>query len=194
MPAEALEKASAAVEKALRTLLFKKRSLLVSIDGRSNAGKSTLAEMLSERLDCNIVHADDFFLQPCQRTAERYATPGGNIDYERLKTEVIDPWEKNGRFCYRPYKAHEDRFEPVRCFDQRDITIVEGSYSAHPALKNAYDLKVFLTTDPATQLERVKKRNGETAVRAFADRWIPLEELYFENCGTEADSDLCFKT
>lgn len=34
--------------------------------------------------------ADDFFLRPEQRTPERLAEPGGNLDRERMKSEVID--------------------------------------------------------------------------------------------------------
>lgn len=168
--------------------------LLMCIDGRCTSGKSTLAAMLAERLDANVVHADDFYLQPPQRTADRYSDPGGNLDRERLLQEVIIPWQQTGAFCYRPYDAHNDTFGQPLCFPRRDVTIIEGSYSSHPDLWPAYDLHVFLTTQRENQLSRVRQRDGEEAVREFAEQWIPLEELYFSSAHPERRSELCFET
>ena len=56
----------------------------VAIDGRCGSGKSTLAALLAARFDCTLVHADDFFLRPEQRTPARLAQPGGNFDRERF--------------------------------------------------------------------------------------------------------------
>lgn len=61
-----------------------------------------------------------------------------------------------------------------------DIVIIEGSYSCHPVLWDYYDLHVFLDIDPQEQLRRIRHRNGSQAVPVFRDRWIPLEEQYFD--------------
>lgn len=168
--------------------------LLISVDGRSTAGKSTFADLVKRRLPCHVVHADDFYLHPAQRTPERYATPGGNLDYERLKKEVIWPWLKKGSFCLRPYDAHADIYLPAKPITGGSILVIEGSYSGHPALWDAYNLHVFLTTDRHTQLARITARNGADAVPMFLKKWIPLEELYFSSCRVEERSDLCFFT
>ena len=70
--------------------------LLVAIDGRCASGKSTLAEELKKDLGCAVFHMDDFFLPFERKTAQRLAQPGGNVDWERFREEVI-------RFM----KAHE---------------------------------------------------------------------------------------
>ena len=44
-----------------------------------------------QQLDCNVIHMDDFYLQPHQRTTKRMREPGGNVDYERFETEVLQP-------------------------------------------------------------------------------------------------------
>ena len=189
-----LEAAAAEITSVLDRLREEGRPLLMCIDGRCTSGKSTLARILAERTDANVVHADDFYLQPHQRTAARYAEPGGNLDRERLLAEVIVPWRKTGAFCYRPYDAHEDTFAETICFARRPVTIIEGSYSSHPDLWPAYDLRVFLTTDRENQLRRVERRDGSAAVTEFRNQWIPLEELYFGSSHPEKRCDLCFET
>ena len=50
----------------------------------AGSGKSVLGQLLSEVYSCNLFHMDDFFLRPEQRTAERLAEAGGNVDRERF--------------------------------------------------------------------------------------------------------------
>ena len=61
------------------------------------------------------------------------------------------------------------------------VTIVEGTYSCHPAMWDYYDYRVFLDIDPKTQMERILTRNGREAAEVFRNRWIPLEEIYFSS-------------
>lgn len=66
----------------------KHRPVIIAIDERCAAGKSTLALLLSEQPDATIFHLDDFYLQGRQRTYERFNEVGGNVDYERFVKEV----------------------------------------------------------------------------------------------------------
>ena len=80
----------------IEKLLAEKDRVVVAIDGGAASGKTTLAGMLSERYGGAIVHMDDFFLRPEQRTPERFAEAGGNFDRERF-TEVKSV--KRSLFC-----------------------------------------------------------------------------------------------
>ena len=60
------------------------------------------------------------------------------------------------------------------------LAVVEGSYSLHPALAPMYDLSVCLTLSPELQRRRILARNGEAMARRFFERWIPLEQAYFD--------------
>lgn len=64
---------------------------LIAIDGRCAAGKTTFAEKLSSIMECSVIHMDHFFLRPEQRTKERLAQAGGNVDRERFMEEVLKP-------------------------------------------------------------------------------------------------------
>lgn len=167
---------------------------IIAIDGRCAAGKTTLAALLSEKTGCVVVHADCFFLRPEQRTEERLNTPGGNIDYERLKSEVMLPISRGEPFSYRRFDCKVMNFAENIFVENDKPIIIEGSYSCHPVLWDFYDLRIFLTTDYETQLKRIERRNGAERVSDFRDRWIPLEEKYFAAYRIAERCDLCFMT
>lgn len=187
------EKAEMLKEKIL-SAAKEKKPLIIAIDGRCASGKSTLAEKLSQKLDCNVIHTDDFYLQPFQRTEERYLEPGGNLDRERLSREVLIPLSAGRRPLYQPFDCKKMCFAGEIRLPQKDIYIVEGSYSCHPDLRPFYDITVFLTVDSQAQTERIRKRNGEDRLADFTGIWIPLEEAYFEAFDISDKSDVIIKT
>ncbi len=158
---------------------------IVALDGRCAAGKSTLAAALAERLEANLIHMDDFFLRPEQRTPERLSIPGENIDHERFLSEVLLPLRAGKAFTYRPFSCELQELTAPVTVSPRAVTVVEGSYSCHPALRAYYDLRLFLTVEPEEQMRRLWARNGDYA-EVFRTKWIPLEEAYFSACGVEA--------
>ena len=161
-----------------------KTPFLVAIEGRCASGKTTLAAELARRLDASLIHMDDFFLRPEQRTPARLAIPGENIDHERFLAEVLLPLRAGKPFAYRPFSCRSQTLTAPVTVEPGPIAIVEGSYSCHPALRKHYDLRLFLTVDPEEQMRRLYARDGDYA-EVFRDRWIPLEELYFSSCGVE---------
>ena len=171
------------------TLLREKRTVLVAIDGNCAAGKTTLARQLQRMYDCNVFHMDEFFLQSHQRTPERLAQPGGNVDYERFYREVLLPLTRGENVCYRPYHCGSQSLkEPVTVARKR-LTIVEGTYSLHPTFADPYDLKVFLGISPELQRQRILQRPEFLHPRFFGE-WIPMEQTYFETFRIRQSCDL----
>lgn len=164
----------------IKALLGQKSPVVIAIDGRCGAGKTTLAKALADRLSCNLIHMDDFFLRPEQRSEERLRVPGENVDHERFLTEVLLPLKKYQAFSYRPYDCQIGGLKEPVWVSPKAVTVVEGSYACHPKLWDAYDLHIFLDIDPKEQMARIIRRNGEKAAEQFRERWIPLEEKYFE--------------
>lgn len=173
----------------IKQLLSEKEYIIVAIDGRCASGKTTLATMLQKKFQCNIVHADDFFLRPHQRTLERLSEPGGNVDYERMLEEVLIPLKANGECTYRPYDCKTQSLKAPVKISFKPVTIIEGSYSCHPKLWEYYDLRMFMTVDKTTQRARIENRNKENA-EMFFEKWIPLEERYFTAFSIEERSDM----
>ena len=170
-----------------------KERVCIAIEGRCAAGKSTFAEALKEIITCDVVHMDDFFLRPEQRTKERLSKPGENVDHERFLTEVLIPYQKGEAFSYCPYDCHTQKLkDPVRIAVEK-VLVVEGAYSCRESLWKYYDLHVFLDVDAEVQIERIKARNGAEAAKRFEDMWIPLEEAYFARSRVQEKCEFIFK-
>lgn len=175
---------------AMQTLLERQPQVLVAIDGRCGAGKTTLAAQLQTQLPCRVFHMDDFFLRPEQRTAARLAQPGENVDHERFLAEVLLPARRGDAVTYRPYRCAQQALDAPVTIPAARLTIVEGSYACHPTLCRHYDLRVFLTVDSAEQLRRIEARSGAEKALQFRDRWISLEEAYFAAFDVPAHCDM----
>ena len=169
------------VKEKIDALLARQDRVIAAIDGRCTSGKTTLAAALAAHYDCNIFHMDDFFLRPEQRTAERFAQPGGNVDYERFRAEVLEPLLAGKPFSYRPFDCGSFAMAEPVAVEPKRLSIVEGTYSQHPYFGEPYDLKLLLTVTPALQRQRILERPAFLH-RKFFDEWIPMEERYFEQC------------
>jgi uridine kinase len=153
--------------------------ILVGIDGMCASGKTTLGYYLHERFDCNLFHMDDFFLMSHQKTQERLAEVGGNVDYERFKNEVIDTILKKENVEYRPYNCKTGKIENSKEIRYKRLNIIEGSYSLHPYFGDIYTIKIFMSIPNDIQIERIKARNGNKTISEFTKKWIPKENAYF---------------
>ena len=166
----------------------------IAIDGRCASGKTTLAAILNEKTGCPVVHLDDFFLRPVQRTPERFAEPGGNVDRERLLEEVIQPLEEQKDAVFQKFDCSVMELGETITIPCAPMIVFEGSYSLHPALRDHFHLKVFMDVDSKDQLNRIEKRNGPEKRKVFEARWIPLEETYFSHYQISDCADLIINT
>lgn len=189
---ESVESMKSAIDRVER-LLAEGRCAFVAIDGPCASGKTVFAASLHERFGGNVLHMDDFFLRPEQRTPERFAEPGGNVDRERFEAEVLKPLAAGKAVRYRPWDCHTGDFATSRSVEPAALTVVEGSYSMHPALRGYYDLTMCLIVDPSKRLRRLEARNPRMLQR-FIDEWIPLENRYFESTNTQGSADLLVDT
>ncbi len=176
-----MEKLVDKVAEIVAELSGKNDILIVAIDGRCASGKTTLSTQLQKLLECNVIHMDEFFLRPCQRTVQRLEMVGENVDHERFLEEVLLPLREGKEFSYRPYDCKLGKLREAISVSKNKINIIEGSYSCHKDLREYYDLRIFMTIDESEQIERIIKRNGENAAKVFREKWIPMEEKYFES-------------
>lgn len=165
----------------------------MAIDGRCGSGKTTLARELALRYPARIFHTDDFYLPFARREKDWQHRPGGNMDFERLREEVLAPARAGKAVSYRPYLAHADLLEEEQVLEPCALSILEGSYSLHPSLKTDYDFRLFLTCSSETQASRLRAREGDN-YSLFEKLWIPLEEGYFRSFGVQERCDLIVST
>lgn len=175
-------------------LLYKidqlKPQSILTIEGNSGAGKSSLATLLSEIYGFPIVHMDDFFLQSYQRSEERIKEIGGNVDYERFYKEVVLPLKQKQSFTYQVFDCQSMSITTSKEINFETSIIVEGSYSMHPYFKDYADLTIFLEVSNALQLERILNRNGAFMLERFKNEWIPKEDAYYKEFHIKEKADL----
>lgn len=171
--------------------LLQKGSAVVAIEGYAASGKTTLATMLEDIYDCTVLHTDDFFLRPEQRTTERLSEVGGNMDRERFLSEVLTPLSQGKELSYRKFDCSTQQLMPPEIIHPKKLTVIEGSYSMHPSLAKFYDLSVFLEIDPEKQRERIIARNSPHLATRFFEEWIPKENTYFLCFGIKESCDIC---
>ncbi len=159
--------------------LKKKGSAVIAIDGMAASGKTTLSKIFAEVYDCNVFHADDYFLPPKRKTPERLAEIGGNIDYERLKAEIIDNLQTDKPFVIRKFDCSTMTLGDPEEVEHKKTVLIEGVYCLHPTFGDVYDIKKILKISKDEQLRRLEKRNPRLVER-FKNEWLPMEEKYFE--------------
>lgn len=173
--------------------LMQQKNVVFAIDGGCGSGKTTLSNLLKEVYECNVFHMDDFFLQFHQRTKERLAEPGGNVDRERFFEEVLVPLHKNEVVNYRPFDCGSLTILSGEKIVPKRLNIIEGSYSMHPKFDGMYDFGVFLDVEPKLQKERILIRNSPEFARRFFEQWIPMEEQYHTAMDVRRRCELYFK-
>lgn len=175
-------------------LIKEEKPPIIAIDGMCGSGKSYLADLLGCRYECNIFRMDDYFLPLDMRTDRRLSEPGGNVHYERFKEEVLDPLKENKAVIYKPYICGLWEYDEARTVEFKHLNIIEGSYSLHPYLREAYGLTIFLEVNDKEQLHRISNRKEKNNLQQFIDKWIPMENRYFRELNIKNLSDIVLDT
>jgi uridine kinase len=157
--------------------------VLIALDGRGGAGKSTLARAIVQRIPRSAHIEHDWFHLPRERVAE-----GRGFDHERLISEVILPFRAGARdlqflrYNWGYLAGIPDGFHetPVAISDA-EMLVIEGCETLHRALASHVDLRVWVDTPPDLSLERGMRRDIEEyhldpeRVRAAWKEWSERE-------------------
>lgn len=152
----------------------KSNKFIIGIDGKCASGKTTLAEKLAEQLDATIFHIDDYFI-PKNKLSKTY---NYNFDLPRFKKEIINNLSKDF-LIHKIYQCKNDKFLLKRV-KVNYVIIIEGSYSLNKQFLSYYNYKILTDTSYENQIVRLKNRNPQM-FENFLNKWIPLENRYFEN-------------
>lgn len=165
------------------------QNIVVGIDGRAAAGKSTIAKYLKDYFNALVIHTDHYFLPVERKTPARLSEPGGNIDYERLEKEVFHHINDE-IITTNEFDCKNQALRLKKPNKRTNIVIVEGVYSLHPKFQPYYDIKIFIDIEKSLQYERIKKRNGLDMFKRFQSDFLPLEETYFSETNIKNKVDL----
>ena len=180
------------IQERVSALLAQKERVVIAIDGRCASGKTTFAKCLSKELSSPFVSCDDFFLPPEKRTEQRLSEVGGNMERERLLSEVLAPFLQGDAVNYRPFVCKTMSYGEAIPLPQSKVLIVEGAYSCHSELWDCYDLHIFLSVPKEEQRKRILQRNPHNA-NDFFTKWIPMEERYLADGRVEKNAEFVIK-
>ena len=135
------------------------RPHIILIDGHSGAGKTTLANLMADRLRATVVHLDDSY-------------PGwGGLAAGRdsVIADVLTPFADGRRGMFRRWNwvtnepAERVEVEPT------NIVIIEGCGISTPNSRAIADVSIWLETDEQARRERLHLRDGDEFAEHIAE-------------------------
>lgn len=155
---------------------------VISIDGRAGAGKSTMAEHLSNLLDgAPVVHMDDLYRGWEDALTTRLSAT--------LRDQILVPMSLGKVGSYRVWNWHRGAPGEVISIDRHPFLILEGVGASQRVVRPFTGTMVWIEIDPARGLERVLKRDSQVVsdLEEFTRRmqsWQGEELLHFERENT----------
>ena len=191
---------------AIRARAVRAQRLVVAIDGRSGAGKSTVAKAVARAIGAVIVPCDDFFAASVsnaewdRRTPEQRATEA--MDWRRLKREAIEPLRagRPARWYAFDFPAgpRADGTYPLRGIPtelaSKPVVLLDGAYSARPELADVVDLSVLVEAAPRTREARLAAREAADFLQQWHARWDLAEDYYFGQVRPPSAFDVVLQT
>ena len=164
--------------------------LVVAIDGRSGAGKTTIAQELAERLDATIISGDDFFSGGVKvRTDSPEILAENCIDWRTVRT-VIKNLVDSGQARYQVFdweKFDGSCKEKKTVLSNNKALILEGVYSARPELRDIIDVTILVRLSETERMNRLVAR--EKVISRWEKQWHRAEDWYFSTLVSESDFD-----
>jgi uridine kinase len=163
---------------ALERLARENDLVLIGIDGRGGAGKSTLARELARQLDATVIEFDDFYRPSAARLPPGDPDIGGNFEWRRLRDQALLPLSRGEEARYQRYDWETDSMAEWHSVPARGVVVIDGNYSTREELRGLYDFRIWVEAPHAVRLARGLERDGEGARGRWLDEWMPEEERY----------------
>lgn len=156
--------------------------ILIAVDGRSGAGKTTLAARISDYAEAKglrtaTLHVDEV----CPGWEGLPQVP------DRLADLVVHV-ANGGRATYPTWDWFRDRPGESGQVAEVDVLILEGVAAADPRWSMHTSASVWVDGSATQRKRRALARDGETFAPHW-DRWAKAEDAYFEGRPTAESAD-----
>ena len=146
---------------------------IVAIDGCGGAGKSTLASMMAQSLNCDVIHTDDF------------ASWDNQFDWHpRMITQVLEPLSKGQSAVFQRYDWNKKQLSDWITIKPQEFIILEGVSSSRREFRPYLSFGIFVKTDSNLRLSRGLARDGIQAKDQWL-KWMHEEDLYISRDNPE---------
>jgi uridine kinase len=193
---------SAIVAGIERLLASQTRPIVVALDGGSGAGKSALAALIEHEIDAASIPLDDFFAAEIPDPQWDRFTVNEKLahvfDWHRLRDDAITPllqgrparWRAfDFASGLRPDGTYGLQYEPTER-KPADVILLEGAYSAGPALAGVVDLAVLVNVPVEVRHARLRAREDPAFLERWHARWDTVEDYYFHRVRPKESFDL----
>lgn len=169
----------------------------VGVDGPDGSGKTVLAAELAAVVRGRgrpvvQVSIDDFHHVRAIRHRRGRDSPEGfwldSYDYDRFRTDVLEPFAPGGDRRYRP-AAHDVRTDEVLAPEPRQaepdaLLIVDGLFLHRDELCDQWDLSLFLDVPFTETARRMAVRDGTPSDPDHPGmrRYVEAQRIYFATC------------
>ncbi|MFT4051641.1 MAG: hypothetical protein QM677_05245 [Microbacterium sp.] len=146
---------------------------VVLIDGRSGAGKTTLAEMIGERMPPS---------RPAAIVALDSLYPGWDgltAGVETARLRILEPHRRGAPGRWRRWDWTTAQYAEERIVDPSHPLIVEGSGILTARTAELADVRVWLEAPEPSRRQRALRRDGDT-YRPHWERWAAQEQHHVD--------------
>ncbi|WFA07703.1 adenylyl-sulfate kinase [Tissierella sp. Yu-01] len=183
---------------------------IVGIDGLGGAGKSTVANLLEQKLlnenySVYILHIDDFIHEKRVRYSESkeewYCYYNIQWRYDYLIKEILLPIKNKGKIEKQIElydKENDTHILESICIPQNTVLLLEGMFLQRKELKRYLDFTIYLEVPQEVRLERVLLRDKyigelEDIRYKYERRYFPAEEKYILEYSPIENADLVLR-
>lgn len=129
---------------------------IIAIDGKTESGKSALAEELAKDLGAFVVHLDDYRKRLTCLEPDWHLALVTDLDLNRLMRQILEPALSGRPLILQKLDPETQNYTRPDLFFPPEFIIVEGTGCLHPDLEKYYAFKVFMDegieeTDPSRE-------------------------------------------
>jgi len=176
--------------------------LIVALDGGSGSGKTSLGALLAKDKNITVVELDDFFSAHLTDQQWQHLDTQSKLEqvfqWQRVRSELLEPLMSNQIAQWRSVNwssgSNPDGsfqlFEELKAATPNHCIILEGTYSASPALSDLIDLAILLDVSTPERHRRLKARIKTYDLSLWHQRWDAVENYYFQCVKPKSKFDL----
>ena len=176
----------------LDLLAWKRSPVVISLDGGSGAGKSTIAALIAKDTDAALIPLDNFFsanIPDSQWDDFTVEEKLENVfDWERVREQAIEPLlnRRPARWYAFDFQSglladgtHGMETEPKERMPTQ-VILIEGAHSSSPKLADLVDLAILVDVPIQERHARLAAREDPDFLKTWHRRWDDAEAYYFD--------------
>jgi uridine kinase len=180
----------------------KKTPVVIAVDGGSGAGKSMFVKHLAEQTKAAVIPLDDFYSADTPNTKwGEYAKReklNKVFNWEQFLISGLKPLLHGDIACWATYdfaagiqeNGTYRKQSELKKLPPSDIIIIDGTYSASPAIIDLVDITILIDAPIAERHKRLGDREDAAFLKEWHQLWDDVEDYYLNEIRPKEFYDL----